>query len=64
MLSTIEKKIQAELQAQLGKRIPDTQMGMDILKQASEKMMRDIEEKIRARLQEQLGKEFPTRTEN
>ena len=58
MLSTIEKKIHAELQAQLGKSIPDTQMGRDILKQALEKMMGDIKEKILAQLQAQFGKGF------
>ncbi len=50
--------------AQLGKSIPDTQMGMDVLKQASEKVMSDIEEKYGYDLQEELRKEFPTRTEN
>ena len=59
MLSTIEKKIYAGLQAQLGKSIPETQMSEDMLKQASKKMASDIEEKIRTELQEQLKKEFP-----
>ena len=58
MLGTIEKEIHAELQAQLGKSIPDTQMGMDILKQVSQKMMDDIKEKILAQLQAQFGEGF------
>ncbi len=59
MLGTIEKKIYAELQAQLGKSIPETEMSEDMIKQVSEKMASDIEEKIRTELQEKLGKEFP-----
>ena len=55
MLGTIETKIHAELQGQLGKSIPDTQM----LEQVLEKMMGDIKEKILAEIQAQLGKEFP-----
>ena len=55
---TIEKEIHAELQGQLGKSIPDTQMGRDILKQVSEKMMEDIKEKILAELQAQFGEGF------
>ena len=59
MLGTIEKKIYAELQAQLGKSIPETEMSEDMIKRVSEKMVSDIREKIRAELQEKLGKEFP-----
>ena len=55
---TIEKEIHAELQGQLGKSIPDTQIGRDILKQVSEKMMADIKEKILAELQAQFGEGF------
>ena len=55
MLGTIETKIHAELQGQLGKSIPDTQ----VLEQVLEKMMGDIKEKILAEIQAQLGKEFP-----
>lgn len=55
---TIEKKIHAELQAQLGKSIPDTQMSADILEQALEKMMGDIKEKILAQLRAQFGEGF------
>ena len=58
ILNTIEKKIHAELQAQLGKSIPQTQMGMDILKQVLQKMMDDIKKKILAQLQAQFGKGF------
>ncbi|RKU33976.1 hypothetical protein C6499_00020 [Candidatus Poribacteria bacterium] len=58
MLDTIEKKVHAELQAQLGKSIPDTQMGRDLLKQVSEKMMSDIKKKILAQLQAQFGEGF------
>lgn len=53
ILGTIETKIHAELQGQLGKSIPDTQM----LKQVSEKLMGDIKEKILAEIQAQTGKE-------
>ena len=55
---TIEKEIHAELQGQLGKSIPDTQIGRDILKEVSEKMMEDIKEKILAELQAQFGEGF------
>ena len=55
---TIEKEIRAELQGQLGKSVPDTQMGRDILKQAEDKMMADIKEKILAELQAQFGEGF------
>ena len=55
---TIEKEIHAELQGQLGKSIPDTQIGRDILKQVSGKMMEDIKEKILAELQAQFGEGF------
>ena len=55
---TIEKEIYAELQAQLGKSIPNTQMNRDILKQAAEKMMDDIKEKILAQFRAEFGKDF------
>ena len=58
LILTIKKEIHAELQAQLGKSIPDTQIGRDILKQALEKMMSDIKEKILAEFQAQFGKGF------
>lgn len=58
LILTIEKEIHAELQGQLGKSIPDTQIGRDILKQVSEKMMEDIKEKILAELQAQFGEGF------
>ena len=59
MLKPIQEKIYAKFQTQLGKSIPDTQMGMEMIKQTSEKMASDIGEKIRTELQKQLGKEFP-----
>ena len=58
LILTIEKKIHTELQTQLGKSIPDTQIGRDILTQALEKMMGDIKEKILAELQAQFGEGF------
>ena len=58
LILTIEKEIHAELQAQLGKSIPDTQIGREILKQALDKMMSDIKEKILAEFQAQFGKGF------
>ena len=58
LILTIEKEIHAKLQGQLGKSIPDTQMGRDILKQVSEKIMEDIKEKILAELQAQFGEGF------
>ena len=59
ILSTIEKEIHAELQGQLGKSIPNTEEGADIINQVLEKMMSDIEKKIQAELQAHLGKELP-----
>ncbi|MYK18423.1 hypothetical protein F4055_09715 [Candidatus Poribacteria bacterium] len=57
MLSTIEKKIYADFQAQLGKSIHETEMSEDMIKQVSEKMASDIGEKIRAELQKKFEKE-------
>lgn len=59
MLSTIEKKIYAEFQAQLGKSIHETEMSEDMIKQVSEKMASDIGKKIRAELQKKFEKESP-----
>ncbi|MDE0013146.1 MAG: RNA polymerase sigma factor [Candidatus Poribacteria bacterium] len=59
MLSTIEKKIYAGFQAQLGKSIHETEMSEDMIKQMSEKMASDIGEKIRTELQKKFKKEFP-----
>ena len=55
---TIEKEIHAELQGQLGKSIPDKQIGRDLIKQVLEDMMADIKKKILAELQAQFGEGF------
>ncbi len=58
ILSVIEKDVVSQLEAQLGKGILDTPMGMDIFKQVFVKVGDTIEEQLLAQLQAKLGEEF------
>lgn len=58
MLSVLEQELYAQLEAQLGKVVLESAMGMDILKQVLVQMKSAISEKIRLQLEAQLGAEF------
>ena len=54
----IFEQVKPELEAQLGKGILDTQMGMDILQQVTVQVRDQIKEKLQSQLQSHLGEEF------
>ena len=58
MLSAFEEEIYTELEAQLGKNILNTTMGMGILKQATVQVRDQIKENLQSQLQARLGEEF------
>ena len=58
IISTTKKDVVSQLEAQLGKGILDTPMGMDIFKQVFVKVGDTIEEQLLAQLQAKLGEEF------
>ena len=58
ILSAMKKEVVSQLEAQLGKNILNTPMGMDIFKQVFVQMGDAIEEQLLAQLQAQLGEEF------
>ena len=55
---SILEQAKPELEAQLGKGILDTQMGMGILQQVTVQVRDQIKEKLQSQLQSQLGEEF------
>ena len=63
LLSALADEVYTELEAQLGKGILETPMGMDILKQAIPNIENQIREQLRAQLEAQLGTEFFTTEE-
>ena len=58
LLSAFEKEIVSQIEAQLGKGILKTPMGMEILKQAIPQMRDQIKEQLQSQLEAQLGAEF------
>ena len=58
MLSAFKKEIYTQLEAQLGKGILKSSMGMDILKQATVQVRDQIQEQLQSQLEVQLGAEF------
>lgn len=58
MEASILEKVKPELEAQLGKGILDTQMGVDILQQVTVQVRDQIQEKLQLQLQSHLGEEF------
>ena len=58
LLSALEKEIVSEIEAQLGKGILKTPMGMEILKQAIPQVRDQIKERLQSQLETQLGAEF------
>ena len=58
MLSYLEKEVVSQLEAQLGKGILQTPMGMEFLKQAVPQMKDQIKGQLHSQLEAQLGAEF------
>lgn len=58
LLNALEKEIVSQLEAQLGKDILQTPMGMDILKEAIPQVADQIKAQLRSQLVSQLGEEF------
>ena len=55
---SILEQAKPEIEAQLGKGILDTQMGMDILQQVTVQVRDQIKEQLQSKLEAQLGAEF------
>ena len=55
---SILEQAKPQLEAQFGKGILDTQMGMDILQQVTVQVRDQIKEKLQSQLQSHLGEEF------
>ena len=58
LLSAIEKELLSELEAQLGKALLQSPLGMDILNQAMPQMRNQISEQLQVQLEAHLGAEF------
>ena len=58
MLNALEQEITSQIEAQLGKGILETPMGMNILKQAIPEVKNQIKERLQSQLEAQLGAEF------
>ena len=58
MLNALEKEITSQIEAQLGKGILETPMGMNILKEAIPQVESQIKDQLKLQLQAQLGEEF------
>ena len=58
LLNALEKEIVSQLEAQLGKDILQTPMGMDILKKAIPQVGDQIKVQLQSQLEAQLGEEF------
>ena len=63
LLNALADEVYTQLEAQLGKGILETPMGMDILKQAIPNIENQIREQLRSQLEAQLGTEFFTTKE-
>lgn len=58
MLNAFEKEISTQLEAQLGKNILKTEMGMDMLKQITVQVRDQVKEQLQSQLEAHLGAEF------
>ena len=58
LLSALEHEIHTQLEAQLGKGMLETPMGMSILKEAIPQVENQIKQQLKSQLQAQLGEEF------
>ena len=58
LLSALEKEIVSQIEAQLGKGILKTPMGIEILKQAMPQVRDQIKEQLQSQLEAHLGAEF------
>ena len=58
MLNALEKEITSQVEAQLGKGILETPMGMNILKEIIPQVENQIKQQLKSQLQAQLGEEF------
>lgn len=58
MLNALEKEITSQIEAQLGKGILETPIGMNILKEAIPQVESQIKEQLKLQLRAQLGEEF------
>ena len=58
MLNALEKEITSQIEAQLGKGILETPIGMSILKEAIPQVKSQIKTQLKLQLQAQLGEEF------
>ena len=58
MLNALEKEISSEFEAQLGKNISKTEMGMNILKQITVQVRNQVKEELQSQLEAHLGTEF------
>ena len=58
MLNALEKEITSQLEAQLGKGILETPIGMNILKEAIPQVENQIKQQLKSQLRAQLGAEF------
>ncbi len=58
MLNALEKEITSQIEAQLGKGILETPIGMNILKEAIPQVENQIKQQLKSQLQAQLGEEF------
>lgn len=58
MLNALEKEITSQIEAQLGKGILETPIGMNILKEAIPQVASQIKGQLKLQLQTQLGEEF------
>ena len=55
---SVLEQVKPQLEAQFGKGILDTQMGMDILQQVTGQVRDQVKEKLQSQLQSKLGEEF------
>ncbi len=58
MLNALQKEITSQIEAQLGKGILETPIGMNILKEAIPQVENQIKQQLKSQLQAQLGEEF------
>lgn len=58
IISTLEREVYSQLEAQLGTGLLKTPMGMDIFKQVITQVREEIKETLQLQLQAQLGAEF------
>ena len=58
MLNALEKEITSQIEAQLGKGILETPIGMNILKEAIPQVENQIKQQLKSQLRAQLGAEF------